>query len=81
MHCVTSECFTTLDAAAAEHLIHTMLRLRFGLLGGCTESHIAVLLWTSLSAQVPARATPTHAKANTYCGATAAAAPAEAQVA
>jgi hypothetical protein len=69
----------SLDAAAAERLIHTMLGLRFGLLGGCTESDIAVL-WTSLSAQLPARATTAHARASTYCDATAAAAPAEAQI-
>jgi hypothetical protein len=69
----------SLDAAAAERLIHTMLGLGFGLLGGCTESDIAVL-WTSLSAQLPARTTTAHAKASRYCDATAAAAPAEAQV-
>jgi hypothetical protein len=69
----------SLDAAAAERLIHTMLVLRFGLLGGCTESDIAVL-WTSLSVQLPARATTAHARASTYCDATAAAAPAEAQI-
>jgi hypothetical protein len=68
----------SLDAAAAERLIHKMLGLRFGLLGGCTESDITVL-WTSLSTQLPARATTTHAQASTNCGATAAAAPAEPQ--
>jgi hypothetical protein len=44
-----------------------MLGLRFGLLGGFTESDIAVV-WTSLSAQLPAQATPTHAKARTDSG-------------
>jgi hypothetical protein len=54
-----------------------MLGSCFGLLGGCTESDFAVL-WTSLSAQLPARATTTHAQASTNCDATAAVAPAEA---
>jgi hypothetical protein len=78
---VTIKWFACCNAALTQlqQLLHTMLGLRFGLLGGFAESDIAVV-WTSLSAQLPAQATPTHAKAPTDSGATAAAAAAVVRV-
>jgi hypothetical protein len=51
-HQVAYLLFSSPDPVAAECLIYKMLGLRFGFLGGCTETDIAVL-WEALSCQIP----------------------------
>jgi hypothetical protein len=51
-HQVAYLLFSSPDPVAAECLIYKMLGLRFGFLGGCTETDIAVL-WAALSCQIP----------------------------